>query len=176
VHYSTCYFHQIEGENLVDDIEKKLKETKINISIMYLHKRRYKKWNINEILRLHREYELLELNIQEIAKNHSRSERAILCRLEKEGFIENWNEARGFYEYGITQPELYEYVMHLQTYEKNNADIFSKSESHNKTQYNNSLVKYYESDNFWILKSAFIIVENCINYIKYAKKWVNQFF
>ena len=64
-------------------------------------KRLFKKWNVNELNRLQREHELLELSIQEIAKLHERSERAILCCLEKEGFIENWYEARGFNEYTI---------------------------------------------------------------------------
>jgi hypothetical protein len=81
---------------------------------MTITKRADKKWNINEVIRLQREYELLELSIQEIAKLHERSEKAILCRLEKEGFIENWCQAKGFNEYAILQPELYDYIIHLQ--------------------------------------------------------------
>lgn len=81
---------------------------------MNLYRRTYNKWNVNEVIRLQREYELLELSIQEIAEKHQRSERAILCKLDKEGIIENWTEARGFCEYGILQPDLYEYVMRLQ--------------------------------------------------------------
>jgi len=57
-------------------------------------KRSYKKWNINELIRLQREYELLELSIQEISRLHERTEKAILCRLEQEGLIENWSEAK----------------------------------------------------------------------------------
>ena len=96
---------------------------------MSLTKRAYKKWNINELIRLQREYELLELSIQEISKLHERSEKAILCRLEKEGFIDNWCQARGFNEYAIHQPELYDYIIHLQnvnnTNNKNN-EVFDK--------------------------------------------------
>jgi len=96
---------------------------------MSLTKRAYKKWNINELIRLQREYELLELSIQEISKLHERSEKAILCRLEQEGFIDNWSEARGFNEYAIHQPELYDYIIHLQniyiTNNKNN-EVFDK--------------------------------------------------
>lgn len=62
-------------------------------------KRHNFRWNIPEIIRLEREYELLELSIQEIAKLHSRSVRAILCKLEKEGFIEHWEETKGYNEY-----------------------------------------------------------------------------
>lgn len=56
-----------------------------------------KKWTINEILSLEREYTLLEWTVQQIAKKHKRSIKAILCKLEAEAFIDSWNEARGFY-------------------------------------------------------------------------------
>jgi len=58
-----------------------------------------KKWTINEVLTLQREYELLEMTIQEIAVRHQRSVDGILFKLEREGFIENWNVARGIDEY-----------------------------------------------------------------------------
>jgi DNA-binding PadR family transcriptional regulator len=51
---------------------------------------------VNELLTLQREYELLELTIQEIAQRHQRTVYAILYKLEGEGFITSWNEARGF--------------------------------------------------------------------------------
>jgi len=54
------------------------------------------KWTVNEVLTLQREYELLELTIQEIAQRHQRTVYAILYKLEGEGFITSWNEARGF--------------------------------------------------------------------------------
>ena len=46
-----------------------------------------KRWNINEVLSLEREFELLELSIPEIALRHKRTERAILCKLFSEGWI-----------------------------------------------------------------------------------------
>jgi len=58
--------------------------------------RHYNRWTINEILSLQREYELLELTIQEIAIKHQRSVRAIFCKLEAESFIGSWDNARGF--------------------------------------------------------------------------------
>ena len=64
------------------------------------------KWNINELLSLQREYELLEMTIQEIANKHERSIEAILFRLQKEGFIETWIDARGYQEYSKTLPYL----------------------------------------------------------------------
>ena len=63
---------------------------------MSTHMRYGNKWNVNELLALQREYELLEWSIQEIAEKHRRSVNAILFKLESEGFISSWNEARGF--------------------------------------------------------------------------------
>jgi hypothetical protein len=59
-------------------------------------KRSGNKWTINELLSLQREYELLEWNIQKIAVKHSRSIESILYKLQEEGFIISWNDARGF--------------------------------------------------------------------------------
>ena len=60
------------------------------------NRRQGNKWTINELISLQREYELLELTVQEIAERHQRSETAILYRLESEGLIDSWNSARGF--------------------------------------------------------------------------------
>ena len=57
------------------------------------------KWTVNEILALQREHELLEWSIQDIAAKHGRTERAILCKLETEGFISSWCDAKGYNEY-----------------------------------------------------------------------------
>ena len=54
------------------------------------------KWTINEILSLQREYELLEWDVFRIASKHQRTVSSILFKLEAEGFISNWSEARGF--------------------------------------------------------------------------------
>jgi hypothetical protein len=63
---------------------------------MTSYKRNGNKWTINETLTLQREYELLELTVQEMSIRHQRSENAILYRLESEGFIECWSEVKGF--------------------------------------------------------------------------------
>ena len=63
---------------------------------MNTNKRNGNRWTVNELLSLQREYELLEWNVQQIAEKHQRTERAILFRLESEGFINSWNDARGF--------------------------------------------------------------------------------
>lgn len=44
------------------------------------------KWTVNELLQLQREYELLSLDINDIAKIHSRSWKAIAFKLASEGF------------------------------------------------------------------------------------------
>ena len=74
-----------------------------------IFKRHYFKWNINELIALQREYELLELSVQEIANIHKRSVKSILCKLDQENFIRNWNEANGFKDYIDCSSEL-EYI------------------------------------------------------------------
>ncbi len=91
--------------------------------------RNYFKWNINELLRLQREYELLELDIHEISLLHQRSIRSILFKLEKEGFICNWDQARGFEKYINSQPDLLEYKnMHYNNDYEKNSDVSSEGE------------------------------------------------
>jgi hypothetical protein len=63
---------------------------------MNTFKRSGNKWSVNELIQLQREYELLEWTVQEIADKHQRSVTAILYRLEDEGFINSWSEARGY--------------------------------------------------------------------------------
>jgi hypothetical protein len=49
------------------------------------YKRFGNRWTINECLQLHREYELLELSIDEIAERHHRTPNAIMLKLDSEG-------------------------------------------------------------------------------------------
>jgi hypothetical protein len=49
------------------------------------------KWTVNELLNLQREFELLGLSAQEIAKLHGRSVNAIQFRLVDEGFA-TWEQ------------------------------------------------------------------------------------
>jgi len=66
---------------------------------MTTYNRSGNKWRVNELLALQREYELLEMSIQEIASKHERGVKAILCKLESEGFITNWGDARGYSDF-----------------------------------------------------------------------------
>jgi hypothetical protein len=46
------------------------------------------RWTINECLQLQREFELLNLPIDEIAKRHKRTPKAIMFKLDKEEFAD----------------------------------------------------------------------------------------
>ena len=46
------------------------------------------RWTINECLQLEREYDLLELSIDEMAERHHRTPNAIMFKLEQEGFAD----------------------------------------------------------------------------------------
>jgi hypothetical protein len=59
-------------------------------------KRHGKKWTVNEVIALQREYELLELTVQDIADRHLRTVKSIMFKLHAEGLISSLNEARGF--------------------------------------------------------------------------------
>ena len=60
------------------------------------------RWTINEIISLQREYELLEMSVQEIASKHQRSVESILHKLYAEEITPEWHEARGYNDYAKT--------------------------------------------------------------------------
>ena len=66
---------------------------------MTTYNRSGNKWRVNELLALQREYQLLEMSVQEIAAKHERGVKAILFKLDAEGFISNWGDARGYSEW-----------------------------------------------------------------------------
>ena len=66
-----------------------------------MQKRANRKWTINETMKLEREYELLGMDVNQIAEAHGRSTDAIAHRLQHEGFIENRTDAKGYKELGI---------------------------------------------------------------------------
>ena len=59
-------------------------------------KRSGKRWTTSEILNLQREYELLNLSVQEISQKHQRSVDSILFKLHAEGLTESLYEANGY--------------------------------------------------------------------------------
>jgi hypothetical protein len=50
------------------------------------------KWSINEILRLQREYELLDLSVEEIASRHERTVNGIIQKIIEEDFLYSSDE------------------------------------------------------------------------------------
>ena len=58
---------------------------------MTTYRRAGAKWTINECLKLQREFELLNLSVEEIAVLHERSPQAIMYKLDAEGFAD-YNE------------------------------------------------------------------------------------
>ena len=56
-----------------------------------MYRRANARWTINECLRLEREFDLLELSIQDIAELHERSPSAIMYKLDAEG-LADYNE------------------------------------------------------------------------------------
>jgi len=63
---------------------------------MQQHKRANRKWTINEVLKLQREYELVGMDVNQIAEAHGRSSNAIAHRLEHEEIIDKWSDAKGY--------------------------------------------------------------------------------
>jgi hypothetical protein len=55
---------------------------------MNSYKRNGRKWTVNECLQLQREYELLQLSIDEIASRHERTPNSIMFKLDAEGFAD----------------------------------------------------------------------------------------
>jgi hypothetical protein len=53
-----------------------------------MENRRGFRWNINEFLRLQREFELLQLPLNVIAQRHGRSVKAIMFKLHSEGLAD----------------------------------------------------------------------------------------
>ena len=53
-------------------------------------------WNTAEILRMQREYELLEMPVTDIAKVHGRSINSIVNKLVSENVIDRCEDARGY--------------------------------------------------------------------------------
>ena len=55
---------------------------------MNSYKRFRNRWNVNELLQLQREFELLEMSIDDIALKHQRTPNAIMLKLDQEGFAD----------------------------------------------------------------------------------------
>jgi len=71
-----------------------------------LPKQHNKRWSDKEFNNLHREYDLLEMTIQDIASLHFRGIDAIMYKLQQLNLIETWLDARGYQDWAREQPEI----------------------------------------------------------------------
>ena len=55
------------------------------------------RWTVNECLQLQREFELLNMSIDQIAEKHRRTPNAIMFKLNQEGFAD-YNSLRSMYD------------------------------------------------------------------------------
>ena len=120
-----------------------------------MSKRHNKKWGVNEVLALQREYELLELSVTEIATKHKRSNKSILFKLTQEGFIENWDSARGFNECNL------------------NADYFSEINDTQKLL-TSSLQTQSSLDNSYIVERVETLEKNVFEFKSMLTKLLND--
>ena len=120
-----------------------------------MSKRHNTKWGVNEVLALQREYELLELSVTEIATKHKRSNKSILFKLTQEGFIENWDSARGFNECNL------------------NADYFSEINDTQKLL-TSSLQTQSSLDNSYIVERVETLEKNVFEFKSMLTKLLND--
>ena len=67
--------------------------------MMQMKQRHGNRWTVNEMLQLQREYELLNLSIDEIAYKHKRTPEAIKYKIQHTDFsyyfpLPHWNQTR----------------------------------------------------------------------------------
>ena len=130
-------------------------------------KRHYFKWNNRELIELQREYELLELSIQEIANRHRRSVNAILCRLEKENFIRDWNQAKGFDSYIKEAGDLDCYVRRCD----DDDDDDGVSDLIEESDIESDIISVMSED---IIEPTFLLQLNNISFITGVKKFIDD--
>lgn len=130
-------------------------------------KRHYFKWNNRELIELQREYELLELSIQEIANRHRRSVNAILCRLEKENFIRDWNQAKGFDSYIKEACDLDCYVRRCD----DDDDDDGVSDLIEESDIDSDITSVVSED---IIEPNFLLQLNNISFITGVKKFIDD--
>lgn len=110
------------------------------INIMSQYTRNRKRWTINECLNLQREFELLELSIDEISLKHKRTPNAIMQKLDKEGFA-NYNVLYSeYYKLGVENNSLAEENNNLTFTANENADT-NENENVNENSYDYNELK-----------------------------------
>ena len=108
---------------------------------MPLCKRFGKRWTINECLQLQREFELLQLPIDEIATKHQRTANAIMSKLDQEGLADYnilYSEYHKLNSSSIIQPMQSLAINHC-TEEHNCSE--SEDDSHDHTNLRNHVLR-----------------------------------
>ena len=82
------------------------------------------RWTINECLQLHREFELLELSIDEIAQRHQRTPNAIMIKLDSEGHA----------DYNVLYSNYHALNHHISTQKTNQTEESDEEEEYNEEE------------------------------------------
>jgi hypothetical protein len=91
------------------------------------------RWTINECLQLEREFDLLELSIDEIAERHQRTPNAIMIKLDSEGHA----------DYNILYSNYHTLNSHMNTQKTNQTEESDEEEEYNESEEEE---EYNESD------------------------------
>ena len=105
------------------------------------------RWTINECLQLQREFELLELSIDEIATRHKRTPNAIMIKLSQEGFADYNILYSNYYGMNLTIPVTnslsnVDYNEQDDDYEQDDAESYTTEEYNNLKEHVMSLDEY----------------------------------
>lgn len=96
------------------------------------NKRHNAKWGNNEINSLYREYELLEMTPEQIAKKHQRTVYGVLYRLRKEGIIED--SARNGWMFNTVDKSGWVQTNNNIELDDNNCEESEESENENESE------------------------------------------
>ena len=113
---------------------------------MTIPRRHNFKWSVNEINSLHREYELLKLDPQEIADKHNRSVLAILFKLKEENIIENSARNGWRFEKGATGATWVQNLLANQDEDEDEDEYSSEYEDEEQCLSDSSSECSYEED------------------------------
>lgn len=96
-------------------------------------------WSMNEVNRLHNEYEIKQLPILQIAKLHERGQFAILHKLSSEGLInESWNDVRGWKNLNDIYSEAHDYECDEDDSEDDDSEDDNKAEDEDSIEIESS--------------------------------------
>jgi hypothetical protein len=82
------------------------------------------RWTVNECLQLQREFELLNLSIDEIAERHQRTPNAIMFKLDQEGFA----------DYNVLFSNYHALISHMPTQQTNNYEYDAEEEDEDEDE------------------------------------------